>query len=158
MDHQWYNPLALGGWTWFSVQLSNNTQYMLYFIRDGQNRLAQVVATQVKNGRTVHLPPSSVSETPTGSWTSPVTGITYPSGWKVTVPDGVLNITPLQKDQELVVAATLAGAYWEGDSTVSGVIDGLPVRGVSYAEVAPVPVPGGTQLPPAKRMTEGNGR
>jgi predicted secreted hydrolase len=151
MDHQWYNPLALGGWTWFSVQLSNNTQYMLYFIRDGQNRLAQVVATQVKNGRTVHLPPSSVSETPIGSWTSPVTGITYPSGWKVTVPDGVLNITPLQKDQELVVAATLAGAYWEGDSTVSGVIDGLPVRGVSYAEVAPVPVPGGTPLPPAKR-------
>jgi hypothetical protein len=61
----------------------------------------------------------------------------------------VLNITPLQKDQELVVAATLAGAYWEGDSAVSGVIDGLPVKGVSYAEVAPVPVPGGTPLPPA---------
>ena len=60
----------------------------------------------------------------------------------------VLEVTPLQKDQELVVAATLAGAYWEGDSTVSGVIDGRPVRGVSYAEVAPVPVPGGTPLPP----------
>jgi predicted secreted hydrolase len=149
MDHQWYNPLGLGGWTWFSVQLSNNTQYMLYFIRDGQNELAQVVATEVKDGRTIHLSPSAVSETPIGSWTSPVTGITYPSGWKITVPGGFLNITPLQQDQELVVAATLAGAYWEGDSTASGVIDGLPVRGVSYAEVAPVPVPGGTPLPPA---------
>ena len=149
MDHQWYNPLGLGGWTWFSVQLSNNTQYMLYFIRDGQNQLAQVVATEVEEGRTIHLSPSAVSETPTGSWKSPVTGITYPSGWKVTVPGGFLNITPLQKDQELVVAATLAGAYWEGDSTASGVIDGLSVRGVSYAEVAPVPVPGGTPLPPA---------
>ena len=62
---------------------------------------------------------------------------------------GVLDVTPLQKDQELVVAATLAGAYWEGDSVVSGVIDGRPVKGVSYAEVAPVPVPGGTPLPPA---------
>jgi predicted secreted hydrolase len=119
------------------------------FIRDGQNHLAQVVATEVKDGRTIHLLPSAVSETPTGSWTSPATGITYPSGWKITVPGGFLNITPLQKDQELVVAATLAGAYWEGDSTASGVIDGLPVRGVSYAEVAPVPVPGGTPLPPA---------
>lgn len=96
-----------------------------------------------------YLSPSAVSETPIGSWTSPVTGITYPSGWKITVPGGVLNITPLQQDQELVVAATLAGAYWEGDSTASGVIDGLPVRGVSYAEVAPVPVPGGTPLPPS---------
>jgi predicted secreted hydrolase len=149
MDHQWYNPLGLGGWTWFSIQLSNNTQYMLYFIRDGQNQLAQVVATEIKDGNTVHLAPSSVSETAIGSWTSPVTGITYPSGWKVTVPGGFLNVRPLQKDQELVVAATLAGAYWEGDSAVSGVIDGRPVRGVSYAEVAPVPVPGGTPLPPA---------
>jgi predicted secreted hydrolase len=108
MDHQWYNPLGLGGWTWFSIQLSNNTQYMLYFIRDGQNQLAQVVATEVKDGRTIHLSPSAVSETPIGSWTSPVTGITYPSGWKITVPGGFLNITPLQQDQELVVAATLA--------------------------------------------------
>jgi predicted secreted hydrolase len=61
MDHQWYSPLALGGWTWFSIQLSNNTQYMLYFSRDGQNQLAQVVATEVKDGRTIHLSPSAVS-------------------------------------------------------------------------------------------------
>ncbi len=147
MDHQWYNPLSvLGGWTWFSIQLTNDTQYMLYFIRDGQNQLVQVVATEVKNGITSHLSPGSVSETAIGSWTSPVTGITYPSGWRVTVPGGVLDITPLQKDQELVVAASVAGAYWEGDSAVSGVIDGRPVRGASYAEVAPVPVPGGTPL------------
>jgi predicted secreted hydrolase len=74
MDHQWYNPLALGGWTWFGIQ---------------------VVATQVKDGATIHLSPSSVSETSTGTWTSPVTGITYPSGWKVNVPGGVLNVIPL---------------------------------------------------------------
>jgi predicted secreted hydrolase len=149
MDHQWYNPLGLGGWTWFSIQLSNNTQYMLYFIRDGENQLTQVVATEVKDGRVVHLSPNSVSETALGSWTSPVTGITYPSGWEVTVPGGVLNVRPSQKDQELVVAATLAGAYWEGDSAVSGIIEGRPVRGLSYAEVAPVPVPGGAPLPTA---------
>ena len=148
MDHQWYNPQGLGGWTWLSIQLSDNTQYMLYFILDGNSQLAQVVATQVKDGRTIHLSPRSVSETPIGSWTSPVTGITYPSGWKVTVPEGVLTVTPLQKDQELVVAASQAGAYWEGDSVVSGMIDGRPVHGESYAEVSPVPVPGSTPLPP----------
>jgi len=143
MDHQWYNPLSVfGGWTWFSIQLTNDTQYMLYFIRDAQNQLAQVVATEVKNGIVTHLSPASVAQTATGSWTSPATGITYPSGWKVTVPGGILDVTSLQKDQELVVAASLAGAYWEGDSAVSGVIDGRPVKGVGYTEVAPVPTPG----------------
>jgi hypothetical protein len=58
MDHQWYNPLSVfGGWTWFSIQLTNDTQYMLYFIRDSQNQLARVVATEVKNGMATHLSP-----------------------------------------------------------------------------------------------------
>jgi hypothetical protein len=66
---------------------------------------------------------------PSGRGPARSPGITYPSGWEVTVPGGVLNVRPLQKDQELVVAATLAGAYWEGDSAVSGIIEGRPVKG-----------------------------
>ena len=35
LDHQWGNwTPGQGGWEWYSLQLSNNTQYMLYFIRD----------------------------------------------------------------------------------------------------------------------------
>jgi predicted secreted hydrolase len=144
MDHQWGNFLAnAGGWDWFSVQLTNGTQYMLYFLRNGQGQIAQVVATQVTNGRARALP-DSVSETALGSWTSPASGITYPSGWTVTVPGGTLKVIPLLKDQELVVSAAPAGAYWEGDSSVSGVLEGQPVSGVSYVEINPVPIPAAT--------------
>ena len=62
----------------------------------------------------------------------------------VTVPGGTLKVTPLLKDQELAVSTSPAGAYWEGDSSVSGVIDGQPVSGVSYVELNPVPVGGVT--------------
>ena len=41
MDHQWGNFLALGGggWDWYSIQLNNDTEMMLYVIRDAQGRL-----------------------------------------------------------------------------------------------------------------------
>jgi predicted secreted hydrolase len=91
MDHQWYNPTHnAGGWNWFSVQLDNFTQYMLAFIQDGNGQIVQVIATEVKDGVTSHLPADSVSETVTGSWTSPATGNTYPQGWKLKVPGGEL--------------------------------------------------------------------
>src|SRR2546422_3907230 len=40
MDHQWGNFLTLsgGGWDWFSIQLTNNTEMMLYLIRDNTGK------------------------------------------------------------------------------------------------------------------------
>ncbi len=60
-----------------------------------------------------HLSPADFTLTPTGQWTSPRSGATYPSGWTVTFPDLAidLTITPLIQDQEMDVAFT----YWEGD-------------------------------------------
>jgi AcrR family transcriptional regulator len=61
-------------------------QYMLYFIRDKSGAVVQTLGTQVARGQTANLDPSTFSETTKGSWTSPATGITYGSGWRVTVP------------------------------------------------------------------------
>jgi predicted secreted hydrolase len=40
MDHQWGNFLTLGGggWDWFSIQLDNDTEMMLYLIRDAMGK------------------------------------------------------------------------------------------------------------------------
>jgi predicted secreted hydrolase len=99
----------------------------------------QTLGTQVDQfGKATALAPSTFSETTLGSWTSPASGITYSSGWRVTVPGGSLTITPRQLDQEVNLVDTPQGtAYWEGDSTVSGVIDGKSVSGSSYAEINP---------------------
>jgi predicted secreted hydrolase len=144
-DHQWGNfTRGPGGWTWFAIQLNNNTQYMLYFLKDANGNLIQTVATKVNpDGSTVALSPSDVSQTPLGSWTSPTSGITYPQNWQVTVPGGQLTVTALQQNQEMIVSGH---DNWEGDSSVSGTINGWPVTGQSYAEVMPntttMPQPG----------------
>lgn len=140
MDHQWgsFNLASGAGWDWFAVQLANGHQYMLYFIRDASGAIVASLGTEVgPGGQTTHLGSSSISETTTGSWTSPSTGIKYGSGWKVTVPGGYLTITPDQVDQELNLLSTQGVAYWEGDVGVQGVIGGSPVAGVGYTEINP---------------------
>lgn len=93
MDHQWgaFNLASGAGWDWFSIQLANGRQYMLYFIRNSQGAIVQTLGTQVDQGGRVvtHLDPSTFSETATGSWTSPATGITYGSGVEPECPAGL---------------------------------------------------------------------
>jgi predicted secreted hydrolase len=142
MDHQWgaFDFSTGAGWDWFSVQLTNGRQYMLYFIRDRSGAIVEALGTQVDQAGTkvTHLAPSSFSLTTTGSWTSPATGIAYGSGWRLNVPGGSLTVTPRQVDQEVNLLDTPQGnAYWEGDAAVRGVIDGSPVAGTSYAEINP---------------------
>jgi predicted secreted hydrolase len=140
MDHQWGSiDLASGaGWDWFSMQLSGGQQYMLYFIRNKSGQIVQALGTQVaRGGRVTHLPSSAIADRATGTWTSPATRITYSSGWQVTVPGGHLTVTPDLVDQEVDLLSTQMLAYWEGDVSIRGEIDGSPVTGVGYTEIAP---------------------
>jgi predicted secreted hydrolase len=140
MDHQWgdFDFASGAGWDWFSIQLSNGQQYMLYFIRDENGRIVQTIGTRVdRGGRTTHLEPTTFSEKITGSWQSPTTGITYSSGWQLTLPGGHLVVTPDRQDQELNLQSTQGVAYWEGDVSLHGQIDGQPVTGVGYTEINP---------------------
>lgn len=140
-DHQWGNFTGPGGWTWFALQLSNGTQYMLYFIKDASGNLVKTVATKVNaDGATEAV---QASEQPLGSWTSPSTGITYEQNWLVTLPEGQLTATALEANQE--VTNLSVQNYWEGDSSVTGTMDSQPVTGQSYVEVQPaftLPQPG----------------
>ena len=141
MDHQW-GPITLGsgGWDWFSMQLSDGQQYMLYFIKNKQGQIVETAGTRVAQGGKdiTYLTPAGIGEQATGSWTSPATHIKYASGWKVTVPGGQLTVTPDLRDQEVSLPGN---TYWEGDVTISGKIGGATVSGDGYTELNP---PGGT--------------
>ena len=140
MDHQWgaIDFTSGAGWDWFSIQLTNGTQYMLYFIRDESGQIVQSFGTEVRSGGQVeYLASEAFSEQATGTWQSPVTGITYGSGWQLTVPGGQLVVTPQLVDQELDLQSTQGVIYWEGDVNVRGEVYGVPVRGVGYTELNP---------------------
>ena len=139
-DHQWGNFLTLAGsgWDWYSIQLSNHTEYMLYIIRDSQKRPLGAVGTYIAVDGSAHeIPSSDMRFEVLDHWTSPHTGGVYPSGWRVTLPGQQvsLTLTPLLLDQELVTARSTGVAYWEGAVGVSGTAAGKAVTGESYVEL-----------------------
>ena len=140
MDREWSTSALSGdqvGWDWFSLQLDDGWEVMVYQLRlaDGSaDPLSDGVLID-PDGRKVPLEwGSDVRLDVTGSWTSPIDGARYPSGWRLVVPDrGVdLTIDPVFQDQEL----DLAFRYWEGSVRVSGTgAGGVPVRGLGYVEL-----------------------
>lgn len=138
MDHEFgTSALTAGavGWDWFSIQFDNGAILMLYEIRLADGGVnPNIKGTLIwPDGVQQMVSEHDFELTPTGAWTSPRTGITYPSGWTLTLPAlGIdLRITPLLADQEMDVSFI----YWEGAIDVTGVMRGEAVTGQGYAEL-----------------------
>ncbi|MHB8630253.1 MAG: lipocalin-like domain-containing protein [Aggregatilineales bacterium] len=143
MDHEFstsaLSPNAVG-WDWFSLQLADNRELMLYRIRlrNGTDEPTSDGTLVEADGSTQHLTLADFSITPLNNWRSPATGITYPSAWTITIrPPGsnnvpiVLTVRPLLPNQELHNATT----YWEGASQVSGTQGETALNGYGYVEL-----------------------
>ncbi|MBE3560663.1 MAG: carotenoid 1,2-hydratase [Ktedonobacteraceae bacterium] len=142
MDHQWGDFLTLGGggWDWYSIQLADNTEMMLYFIRDATGKVISTYGGYIDtDGRDYQLPEQAITVSVLDHWTSPATGIAYPSGWRLTVNDqrvrALLTIMPQLKDQELVVLQSTGNTYWEGTVSVEGQLNGSTINGQGYVEL-----------------------
>ncbi|MFL5659720.1 MAG: lipocalin-like domain-containing protein [Ktedonobacteraceae bacterium] len=142
MDHQWGNFLTLGGggWDWFSVQLNNNTEMMLYLIRDATGKIISTYVGYIGSNTDDHLlPASALQMTVLDHWQSPVTGANYPSGWRVQINDphlrATLTLTPELKNQELATYQSTGNSYWEGAVSIQGQSAGGPVKGEGYVEL-----------------------
>jgi predicted secreted hydrolase len=139
MDHQWGDFLVLGGggWDWFSAHLHDGRDLTLSVVRDASGATVLAYGTLVApGGEAHHLPPSAFELTVTQSWTSPHTGIRYPAGWRLRVPDQGLDLqwTPLLADQELDTRASTGVIYWEGAVAVSDAATGH-LLGRGYVEL-----------------------
>jgi predicted secreted hydrolase len=139
-DHQWGDFIAVGGggWDWFALGLDDGTDLTLSLVRSPDGSYPLVYGTLVApDGAVLHLPGTAFTVQATGHWTSPTTGATYPSGWRVTIPSEALtlDITPTVLDQELDTRATTGVVYWEGSQLVSGTHQGQAVTGRGYVEL-----------------------
>jgi predicted secreted hydrolase len=125
MDHQWGNfVVAGGGWDWYSLQLTGQRELMLYVLRNTAGETTAVYGTLVEaDGTARSLPADAVTASATGTWTSPHTAATYPSGWRVTLPDEqlALVLTPQLLDQELYFPGDTGRGpvYWEGAVSIT---------------------------------------
>lgn len=142
MDHE-FGSGDLGndqvGWDWFSLQLEDDTELMLYRMRrkDGSSDLASSGTAVSPDGRTRHLEVADFQIESTETWTSPESKATYPSRWRLTFPslDLVLDVTPLLADQELRTSRSAQVTYWEGAAAVTGTKQGRPIKGQGYVEL-----------------------
>jgi predicted secreted hydrolase len=142
MDHE-FGSSALRenqqGWDWFSIQLDNDTEIMLYLIRrsDGTPDTTSSGSLVTSDGRVIPIARDQMRITPASRWKSPKSGAVYPMGWRVELPpfNVVLTLTPLLRQQELITRGSTRVTYWEGAVGVSGSFGGTPVRGEGYVEM-----------------------
>lgn len=141
-DHEWGSDELAGdvvGWDWFSLQLDDNVELMLYRLRhkDG-SAILQSSGTLVRaDGSSQFLALSDLTIASSGTWVSPHDGARYPSGWTVELRREHLRltVTPVLEDQELSTSRSTRVSYWEGACDVAGTFKGRHVRGEGYVEL-----------------------
>jgi predicted secreted hydrolase len=121
-DHEW-STSALGsgavGWDWFSLQLDDGRELLHFQIRreDGAIEAVSGGTLVERDGRTRRLSRDDVRIEVLRRWTSPDTGATYPSRWRLAVPSEGLDLAvePWLEAQEMRTSFV----YWEGAVRVS---------------------------------------
>ncbi len=144
MDHE-FSTSALEenarGWDWFSLQLDNGYDIMLWQIRQTKEAERADIASNPLAEGTITLPDGSTRRLDgqdfmlevLDTWQSPHTDKTYPTHWRLSLPskDTVLEVQALLADQEL----RLAVVYWEGAVQLRGTFGGQTVSGYGYVEL-----------------------
>jgi predicted secreted hydrolase len=141
MDHEFgttFLERTQAGWDWFSVQLDDGSELMVFRLRD-RSGVADPRSSGTligRDGRTRALEASAFSLEPGRPWRSAVTKAEYPVEWRIRVPRErlALDVRAVLDSQELNGLASRI-AYWEGAIDVAGTRDGTPVRGRGYLEM-----------------------
>jgi predicted secreted hydrolase len=142
MDHE-FGSGDLGnemmGWDWFSVQLDNRTELMLYHLRraDGHPDPVSGGTLIFPDGRAHHLAHADFQVDTLDRWTSRASGARYPSRWRISIPSHglTLELKPLLADQELITKRSTQVTYWEGTVQAVGTLQNASVAGQGYVEL-----------------------
>ena len=135
-DHQWGGSDGGDGsayitprWDWFSLQLEDGRDLMVYRVRNAQGGTADLfVGLHTPDGRSSEIREFTLS--PWRYWKAP-SGASYPLDWFLKLPDGTaLTIRAVTDNQEVQSRATAGFNYYEGAVQVTG-----SVRGVGYMEL-----------------------
>src|SRR5262245_40715376 len=142
MDHEFgSNQLAEDqvGWDWFSVQLDDQTEIMLYQLRrkDGSADPYSSATVVSGSGSAKQIRQGEFRIEVLARWKSPKSGGDYPMKWRITIPseDLTLEIVPAFSGQELDTRKSTQVTYWEGAVEISGTRGRIPVHGRGYVEM-----------------------
>jgi len=142
MDHEVLSAEAsqnIIGWDWFSIQLDNDHELMLFTVRTEDGSIDPYSSGTIvfPDGTYEHFYSDHFEIRNLSYWTSTESRVTYPSSWKVSVPEYDINLTllPVLGDQELRPWMTQI-IYWEGAVEVQGTFMDETVTGEGYVELS----------------------
>jgi predicted secreted hydrolase len=142
MDHEFSTASlepGIIGWDWFSLQLSDQTEIMLFLLRNEEGRFNPASSGTFidVSGKPRHLTKDDFRVDVLDSWKSPRSQAVYPVHWRLTVfPLAIqLTIQANVSDQEMQTSATTGVTYWEGSISINGSVGKYPVKGSGYVEL-----------------------
>jgi predicted secreted hydrolase len=142
MDHEFGTSfLEEGqvGWDWFSIQLDDGRDLMLFQIRrrDGSVDPRSSATLIESDGRAIHIPLGEFSLASSEVWQSKESSANYPLAWTIEMPSfGLrLNVKAAFEDQELRTTESTGVTYWEGSVAVDGASGDNRVAGRGYLEM-----------------------
>ena len=142
MDHEFSTaPLEPGtvGWDWFSIQLSDRSEFMLYLLRheDGSIDPASSGTYIDPLGVPRHLERGRFEIDVLDSWRSKRSGAVYPSTWRIKIPLAGVDVVATSNlaDQEMHPADVTGITYWEGSVAARGTKGDGATEGQGYVEL-----------------------
>ena len=142
MDHEFSSASLepdIVGWDWMSLQLSDQTEIMVYLLRErsGQHHSLSSGTFIDKSGKLRHLKKDDFRIDILDTWKSPRSKAVYPARWRLTIfPISIeLTITPNLSNQEMHTRASTGVTYWEGSVSANGSAGERPLKGIGYVEL-----------------------
>ena len=142
MDHEFgtsFLEAEASGWDWFSVQLDDGRELMLFEIRrrDGQIDPRSSGTLVDRDGQATPIRFGEFALASSDVWRSPASGAEYPTAWTIDLPRLQLRLATRAAfaEQEMRTPESTGVTYWEGSINVTGTAEGKPVAGRGYLEM-----------------------
>lgn len=139
MDHEFgtsFLEKGTVGWDWFSAQLSDGSELMLFQLR-GDGKSDSSAGTLIRaDGSVVSLTAKDFKLSPGQIWKSPG-GASYPIHWHIEIPGQGLTLksSAVLPNQEFRAESTPGLGYWEGAVDYTGQSNGREITGQGYLEM-----------------------
>jgi len=142
MDHEFSTALlepGISGWDWFSLQLSDFTELMLFLLRTDKGGLHPASSGTYINadGLTRPIVNAEIKVSVLDTWRSKPSNASYPARWRLQIETLGIDLTIKSNlpDQEMRTSGSTGVTYWEGSVSIDGTENKHPVSGDGYVEL-----------------------
>jgi predicted secreted hydrolase len=142
MDHEFSTALlepGISGWDWFSLQLSDGTEIMVFLLRTETGGLHTASSGTFidADGTTRPIAKTEINVQVLDTWKSKQSAARYPARWRMQIAPLKIDVKLSSNlpDQEMRTLGSTGETYWEGSVSLEGFKDKLPVKGEGYVEL-----------------------